>query len=76
VSGTACPSEVVHAFDQPAAGVNLRAVQLLLGHAKIGSTVQYLGVEVEDGAFKDLSRDLWLLYDGADAASAFLAERI
>jgi site-specific recombinase XerC len=27
---------------------NLRAVQLLLGHAKIESKVQYLGVEVED----------------------------
>jgi len=27
---------------------NLRAVQLLLGQAKIESTVQYLGVEVED----------------------------
>ncbi len=27
---------------------NLRAVQLLLGHAKIESTVQYLGVDVED----------------------------
>jgi integrase len=27
---------------------NLRAVQLLLGHAKIESTVQYLGVEIED----------------------------
>ena len=27
---------------------NLRAVQLLLGHAKIESTVKYLGVEVED----------------------------
>ncbi len=27
---------------------NLRAVQILLGHAKIESTVQYLGVEVED----------------------------
>jgi integrase len=27
---------------------NLRAVQLLLGHAKVDSTVWYLGVELED----------------------------
>ncbi len=27
---------------------NLRAVQLLLGHAKVESTVRYLGIEVED----------------------------
>ena len=27
---------------------NLRAVQILLGHTKIESTVRYLGVEVED----------------------------
>ena len=27
---------------------NLRAVQLLLGHTKIESTVRYLGIEVND----------------------------
>ena len=27
---------------------NLRAVQLLLGHAKLDSTIRYLGIEVED----------------------------
>src|SRR5438552_4288670 len=28
---------------------NLRAVQLLLGHTKVESTVRYLGIEVDDG---------------------------
>ena len=27
---------------------NLRSVQLLLGHAKVESTVRYLGIEVDD----------------------------
>ena len=27
---------------------NLRAVQLLLGHTKIESTIRYLGIEVDD----------------------------
>jgi integrase len=27
---------------------NLRAVQLLLGHTKLASTVRYLGIEVND----------------------------
>jgi integrase len=31
---------------------NLRAVQLLLGHTKIESTVRYLGIEVDDALAK------------------------
>jgi len=27
---------------------NLRAVQILLGHSKVESTVRYLGIEIED----------------------------
>ncbi len=27
---------------------NLRAVQLLLGHTKLESTIRYLGIEVDD----------------------------
>lgn len=27
---------------------NIRAIQLLLGHAKLESTVKYLGIEVDD----------------------------
>lgn len=41
-----------HAFDAPDQGNahvgNLRAVQLLLDHTKMDSTVRYLGVELED----------------------------
>ena len=34
---------------------NLRAVQLLLGHTKIESTVRYVGIEVDDGWNKSIS---------------------
>ena len=35
---------------------NLRAVQLLLCHAKIESTVRYLGIEVDDALERCLSK--------------------
>ena len=28
--------------------INIRAVQILLGHTKLESTVRYIGIEVED----------------------------
>ena len=31
---------------------NLRAVQLLLGHSKLESTIRYLGIEVDDALWK------------------------
>jgi integrase len=37
---------------------NLRAVQLLLGHTKIESTVRYLGIEVDDAAVISHERTL------------------
>jgi len=45
VSTDAVPRHDKH--DAPRSG-NLRAVQLLLGHTKMDSTVRYLGVELED----------------------------
>ncbi len=37
---------------------NLRAVQLLLGHTKLESTVRYLGIEVDDEGVPEVKRDL------------------
>jgi integrase len=36
---------------------NLRAVQLLLGHSKIESTVRFLGIEVDDAVNLEVGRD-------------------
>ena len=33
---------------EPTRTTNLRAVQLLLGHSRLASTVRYLGIEVDD----------------------------
>lgn len=37
---------------------NLRAVQLLLGHTKMDSTVRYLGVDIEDALSLSAGIDL------------------
>lgn len=37
---------------------NLRAVQILLGHTKIESTVRYLGVDVEDALYLSESTEV------------------
>ena len=38
---------------------NLRAVQLLLGHTKLESTVRYLGIEVDDALSVSEQVELW-----------------
>ena len=43
---------------------NLRAVQLLLGHTKLDSTVRYLAVELEDVLV--ISEVIEILYSRAD----------
>jgi integrase len=44
---------------------NIRAVQLLLGHTKLDSTVRYLGVEVEDALA--IAESIDALGDGSGA---------
>ena len=46
---------------------NLRAVQILLGHTKIESTVRYLGVDVEDALTLAEGSELW----SSEVASRF-----
>lgn len=38
---------------------NLRAVQLLLGHSKLESTVRYLGIEVDDALEISEQTEIW-----------------
>ena len=42
---------------------NLRAVQLLLGHTKLESTIRYLGVEVDDAWRIDDADALRIVFD-------------
>jgi len=37
---------------------NLRAVQILLGHTKLESTVRYLGIEVDDALELSVAIDI------------------
>ena len=47
---------------------NLRAVQLLLGHSKLESTVRYLGIEVDDAL--EISERIEICSGGGSATSA------
>lgn len=48
---------------------NLRAVQLLLGHTKVDSTVRYLGVELDDALSMAEKIDLCGLADGSRSSA-------
>ncbi len=55
---------------------NLRAVQILLGHTKIESTVRYLGVDVEDALTLALATDVWhLMGSSTSHRGAFCHDR-
>jgi hypothetical protein len=52
---------------------NLRAVQLLLGHTKVDSTVRYLGVEIEDALSIAERIDIWEFWRTVGAVRHFEA---
>jgi integrase len=56
---------------------NLRAVQLLLGHTKLESTVRYLGIEVDDALEMAEQTEVWSEKAGqrSDAARPSAARR-
>lgn len=62
---------------------NLRAVQLLLGHTKLESTVRYLGIDVDDdrcgrqeklGHARMQSKSAGFSYDPRDRAAAYIRQ--
>jgi hypothetical protein len=56
---------------------NLRAVQILLGHTKIESTVRYLGVDVEDAlALAEGTEVLHLMSSSASASRNFVPRSV
>lgn len=52
---------------------NLRAVQLLLGHSKLESTVRYLGIEVDDAL--EISEQTEISRPSTPAAPSFVSAR-
>ncbi len=55
---------------------NLRAVQLLLGHAKLESTVRYLGIEVDDALETAEQTEVWAeAAEGACSTAQFGQEQ-
>lgn len=54
---------------------NLRAVQILLGHSKLESTVRYLGIEVDDALDIAEQLDVWGIAAAASSASPASGEK-
>jgi hypothetical protein len=55
---------------------NLRAVQLLLGHTKLESTVRYLGIEVDDALNLAEQVELWSSATGVMPVVAYAQQAI
>ena len=57
---------------------NLRAVQILLGHTKIESTVRYLGVDIEDALALSEGTEVYRLLELLDlkAEEFFVIDRV
>ena len=54
---------------------NLRAVQILLGHSKLESTVRYLGVDIDDALTLSEAADLWSTHPTGGVVSRRPTER-
>ena len=56
---------------------NIRAIQLLLGHTKLESTVRYLGIEVDDALEMSEQTEVWVqLHHGYTVINGAISQEI